>query len=170
MQWGQNEPSPKHGLTHINFKSRSYLLSKKCCASGISLEYFWIIHFRIKAATFILHGSLCIDWLQSIQASEVLIERPKKQEGLLTNVYHNRAIQIHTHTHIYIYIIYIHDKVLYLVRHGSKWPQERSRLKSIRLLSIYEEQKTPLCPNEEVYMDDTWLLDIKFFWQILPSF
>ena len=103
-----------------------------------------------------------------------LIERPKKQEGLLTNVYHNRAIQIHTHTHIYIYIyiyiIYIHDKVLYLVRHGSKWPQERSRLKSIRLLSIYEEQKTPLCPNEEVCMDDTWLLDIKFFWQILPSF
>ena len=107
MQWGQNEPSPKHGLTHINFKSRSYLLSKKCCASGISLEYFWIIHFRIKAATFILHGSLCIDWLQSIQASEVLIERPKKQ-GLLTNVYHNRAIQIHTHTHTHTYIYNLH--------------------------------------------------------------
>ena len=56
-------------LSSYKLQVKILLLIKKYC----SLEDFWIFHCviisRSKQANFPLHGSLCIDWLQSIRPS-----------------------------------------------------------------------------------------------------
>ena len=52
------------------------------------------------------------------------------------------------------WVIYIHDKVFYL-SNTDQSDLKKGQDSRVYDLSTFEEQKTPLCSNEEVHMDDT---------------
>ena len=94
-------------LALFNFKSGSCY-----CQINFSLKDFLINHSainsQIKAANFLLHGSVCIDWLQSIRASELLFKK-KYTKRILTKVYHNILLSLS----LYIFISY-----KYMINHS----------------------------------------------------